>query len=235
MALILRICASAPKRLLLEETFNNSICAPSYIACNSYNRERFSAIRNAKHFSTKAPEETATERTEIYYGPLTKQIKGLKIFSLLTSSGGLLAQPFLYAKAMESGNTGAVLGLFACIGFLAVTTPLIIHIITKKYVTHVYYNAKEDKYIANTYSLFVRKKELEFTPDDVVVPDVTGMFTSCVIKGKPLFLEQDFFYDSSHYIRIMGYDKPIDFKLSNNSLNEAVTVNTEHKDDVNKK
>ncbi|XP_012214568.1 transmembrane protein 70 homolog, mitochondrial [Linepithema humile] len=235
MALILRVCASAQKRLLLED-FNNLIRAPIYITHNGCNLERFSATHNVKHFSTKVPHEAPTEKTEIYYGILTKQVRGLKIFSLLTSTGGLLAQPLLYTKAVESGNTGAVLGLFACIGFLAVTTPLLIHMITKKYVTHVYYNAKEDKYIANTYNLFVRKKELEFTPDDVVVPDVTGMFTNCIIKGKPLFLEQSFFDDPSHYIRIMGYDKPIDFKLSNNnSLSETVTVNTEYKDDVNKK
>lgn len=99
-------------------------------------------------------------RTEIYYGTLTGQIKALKMFSLLTSAGGLLAQPFLYSKAIESGNTGAVLGIFAFIGFLTVTTPLLIHIITKKYVTHLYYDAKEDKYIANTYNLFVQTKKV---------------------------------------------------------------------------
>lgn len=122
--------------------------------------QRFSATHNAKYFSTKTPQESPVEKNEIYHGILTKQIRGLKIFSLLTSTGGLLAQPFLYTKAVENGNTGVVIGLFACIGFLAVATPLLIHMITKKYVTHVYYNAEEDKYIANTYSLFVRKKEV---------------------------------------------------------------------------
>lgn len=78
----------------------------------------------------------------------------------MTSTGGLLVQPFLYSKAIESDNTGAVLGIFAFIGFLTVTTPLLIHIVTRKYVTHLYYDVKEDKYIANTYSLFVKKKEV---------------------------------------------------------------------------
>lgn len=99
------------------------------------------------------------EKTEIYYGTLTRQVRALKLFSLLTSTGGLMAQPFLYSKAVESGNTGAVFGIFA-FGFLAITTPLLIHLITKKYVTHLYYNAKEDKYIANTYNLFVQTKEV---------------------------------------------------------------------------
>lgn len=78
--------------------------------------------------------------------------------------------------------------------------------------------------------------QLVFTPDDVVVPSVTGMFTSCIIKGTPLFLEQKFFHDPNHYIRIMGYDKPVDFKLNNkNTLNQTVTMDTEYKDHINKK
>lgn len=61
-----------------------------------------------------------------------------------------------------------------------------------------------------------------------MVPDVTGMFTNCIVKNTPLFLDQNFFHDSSHYIRIMGYDKPVDFKL-NNGLNEAITMNCKEK------
>lgn len=60
------------------------------------------------------------------------------------------------------------------------------------------------------------------------------MFTNCIIKNIPLFLEQKFFHDSSHYIRIMGYDKPVDFKL-NNGLNRTITVDTNYKKDKNKK
>ncbi|KYN29446.1 hypothetical protein ALC57_01113, partial [Trachymyrmex cornetzi] len=127
---------------------------------------RCSATHNIKFFhnmnSFSQDYQKTIERTEIYYGPLTKQIKFLKLFSLLTSSGGLMVQPFLYLKAIENDNIGVVLGLFACIGFFAITTPLLIHMITKKYVTYLYYNAKEDIYIANTYSLFARTKKYTF-------------------------------------------------------------------------
>lgn len=71
-----------------------------------------------------------------------------------------MAQPFLFSKAVENDNIGAILGVFACIGFFAITTPLLIHMITKKYVTHLYYDAKEDVYIANTFNLFARTKEV---------------------------------------------------------------------------
>ncbi|GFG31314.1 hypothetical protein Cfor_12877 [Coptotermes formosanus] len=56
--------------------------------------------------------------------------------------------------------------------------------------------------------------KITFTADDVVVPDVPGMFTSFQIKGVPLFVDPRLFDDPAHYARIMGYDKPINFKLS---------------------
>lgn len=129
--------------------------------------QRYSAARNVKFFHSSVNSfsqdcQKAVESTEIYYGPLTRQIKTLKLFSLLTSCGGLMAQPFFYAKAVENDNVALVLGIFACIGFFAITTPLLIHMITKKYVTHLYYDAKKDVYIANTYSLFARTKKVFF-------------------------------------------------------------------------
>lgn len=39
------------------------------------------------------------------------------------------------------------------------------------------------------------------------------MFTSIVVKDKPIFIELSHFKDTGHYAKIMGYDKPIDFKL----------------------
>ena len=50
------------------------------------------------------------------------------------------------------------------------------------------------------------------------VPEVPGLFTSFVVnnlenKSTGLFIDPKLFEDPSHYVRIMGYDKPIDFKL----------------------
>lgn len=39
------------------------------------------------------------------------------------------------------------------------------------------------------------------------------MFTTLLANGKPLFLDPRLFENPEHYARIMGYDKPIDFKL----------------------
>lgn len=39
------------------------------------------------------------------------------------------------------------------------------------------------------------------------------MFTTFTVKGKSLFFDPRLFGNPDHYARIMGYDKPIDFKL----------------------
>lgn len=49
------------------------------------------------------------------------------------------------------------------------------------------------------------------------MPDIAGMFTTVMIKGHPLFLDPKMFEDPSHYSKIMGYDKPIDFSLESDS------------------
>lgn len=54
----------------------------------------------------------------------------------------------------------------------------------------------------------------------MTVPEIPGMFTSFLVKpksgsGKPiaLFVDPKLFDDPSHYVKIMGFDKPIDFKF----------------------
>jgi transmembrane protein 70 len=47
------------------------------------------------------------------------------------------------------------------------------------------------------------------------------MFTSFQVKGSPLFVDPRLFADPGHYARIMGYDKPIDFKLADISTEKG--------------
>lgn len=50
--------------------------------------------------------------------------------------------------------------------------------------------------------------------DDIQVPDVPGMFTTFQVGKQSLFVDPSLFTDPNHYVRLMGYDKPIDFKLA---------------------
>lgn len=48
------------------------------------------------------------------------------------------------------------------------------------------------------------------------------MFTSFVIGKTPLFVDPTSFIDTDHYVKIMGYDKPIDFKLHSEESTEKL-------------
>lgn len=158
-------------------------------------------------------QSTGQTDVKVYDGPLAQQIRGVKIFSLCTSAGGVVAQPYLIKHASSFGNLPLSIAMLGFIGCFTYVTPFLLHLITKKYVTEITYSPVTEEYTATVYNFFVQKKEVIFRPDDVEVPEVPGMFTSFHVKGVPLFVDPRMFKDKSHYARIMGYDKPLDLKL----------------------
>lgn len=149
---------------------------------------------------------------EIYHGILTTQIRMVKLFSLSTSCLGLLMQPVLLQKFVGT-HVGLAIATGSFIGFFTFVTPLLIHWITKKYVTRLEYDPERDIYSATILTFFLREKKIDFSLEDVEVPSVPGMFTTFHVKKHPLFVEPRMFEDVEHYGRLMGYDKPIDFSI----------------------
>ncbi|CAG0887952.1 unnamed protein product [Darwinula stevensoni] len=150
--------------------------------------------------------------TVIYEGPLNRQIRAIKLFSLSTSALGLLFQPVLLVKL-----AGTSLWLQAVAGgsvlALALVTPVLLHFITGKYALRIEHHSDTDRFSVYTYSLLARLKRLDFDAGEVHVPDLPGMFTSFHVKGVPVFADPRYFSDKAAYVRIMGLDKPVDFKL----------------------
>ncbi|XP_038211683.1 transmembrane protein 70 homolog, mitochondrial [Zerene cesonia] len=171
-----------------------------------------------RNYASKTKDDTKFER--IYYGNLTPQIRSVKVFSVCSSIAGLCAQPILVKEASNIGSTSLLVALCSVVGFFTFVTPILLHLVTKKYVTEMHYDPSTSTYRATTISFFLIPKKLDFTPDDVVVPDIPGMFTTMQAKGKPLFIEARHFNDPLHYAKIMGYDKPLDFKLGNPEENK---------------
>lgn len=159
-------------------------------------------------------EDIFKRSVQIYAGTLSSNIRGIKVFSLLTSGVGIILQPILIERYSQTPSSIPVLvAIGTFIGFFTYVTPILLHLITKRYVVSLHYNEDVDMYIAKTYTLFLRSNLLYFRHEDVVVPDLPGLFTSFIVKGQPLFVEMELFQDIEHYRRIMGYDKPVDFKL----------------------
>ncbi|XP_049784706.1 transmembrane protein 70 homolog, mitochondrial [Schistocerca cancellata] len=162
-----------------------------------------------------AARNQSTQQTDVkvYHGPLAQQIRGVKLFSLVTSAGGLVAQPYLIQHATTFGNLPLSIAMLGFIGCFTYVTPFLLHWITKKYVTEIRYTPDREVYTAVVYNFFLKEKKIIFHPEDVEVPEVPGMFSSFHVRGIPLFVDPRMFEDKSHYARIMGYDKPLDLKL----------------------
>ncbi len=110
------------------------------------------------------PDGLCTEEHDrtIYQGILATQIKLVKSFSLLTSVIGLSCQPVILMQMQQNNaNLAFMAGTGVFLSFFTFATPLLIHYISKKYVTELAYNKLEDTYTAVTYSLFLRKREVK--------------------------------------------------------------------------
>lgn len=110
--------------------------------------------------STSTPQSASTN--QIYYGTLTPKIRAVKAFSLSTSVLGLAAQPLLIEKSSQFGGTSIVILVCSFVGFFTFITPLVLHFITKKYVTEIHYDPIKDEYTATTLSILLTKKEVKF-------------------------------------------------------------------------
>lgn len=96
----------------------------------------------------------------IYYGTLTPQIRAVKVFSLCSSIAGLIAQPILIKEASTIGSTSLLIAVCSVVGFFTFVTPILLHIITKKYVTEIHYNPDKTSYKATTYNFFLLPKQV---------------------------------------------------------------------------
>ncbi|XP_018324731.1 transmembrane protein 70 homolog, mitochondrial [Agrilus planipennis] len=177
--------------------------------------------RTATNFNKNKENDTLknSERIRVYTGPLATQVRLVKYFSLMTSALGLAVQPLLYKATIKMANMPIMIAAYSFVGFFTLGTPILLHLIAKKYVIHLDYKPETGTYIATTLNFFSIKKELEFKLEDVHVPDIPGMFTTFEAKKTPLFVDLRFFEDPTHYGKIMGYDKPIDLKLFQTSGN----------------
>lgn len=111
------------------------------------------------------PRPPATEEhpdgVTIYTGKFTRQIIRVKMFSLTTSAMGLLAQPVLWQKGLEVSGTGLSVLICSVAGLFIFVTPVLLHLVTKKYVIDIKYNEKTDEYTCMTVSFFLFQNKVK--------------------------------------------------------------------------
>ncbi|VVC41256.1 TMEM70 family [Cinara cedri] len=148
----------------------------------------------------------------VYKGTLGPRIRNLKIVSFMTSGVGLCVQPMLLQKASEIGTSlAATIGVCVITGVFTFITPVLIHLVTRKYVTSVEYNKENDEYMASVLSFFLKPIKVQFKPHHVRLPMSQKLTVTFYAKEYPFFVDPQSFVDVMHYQRILGYDKPYEF------------------------
>ncbi|RWS04236.1 hypothetical protein B4U79_12546, partial [Dinothrombium tinctorium] len=149
------------------------------------------------------------EKRLIYSGQLAKNLKAVKYFSLSTSFIGVCLQPLFLNKALNSG--AVVCGVVAFTSFSFICSPLLLNLISKRYVTELYFDENEKTFTACTLSFFNRKVSVDFKASDVNIPTVPGLFTTFLVFNKlPLFVDQELVTDLEAYKHLLGFDKPLE-------------------------
>ena len=149
----------------------------------------------------------------IYVGGLTSQLKGAKILSLTSSLMGIFLLPFL-VNTLSASTLFAQIFVFGSTGFFIFATPILSQILTRRYVSRMYYNYEEKKFKAILFNFLLIQYKLEFTMDDVFMPDMPGIFTTLRVKSskRNLFVDLNQINDLKITEALLGYDKPFDIK-----------------------
>lgn len=155
----------------------------------------------------------------VYGGNLTRNLKLVKYFSLSTSALGLALQPYIVV-ALYDKSSALVIGTCSVIAFMTFLTPLLVHKLSMRYITHVYFNDRTKVFTVHTLSFFNRKTSVSFTAQDVTIPDISGAFSNIKVKGLPYFVVPEDFVDITAYEHMVGYDKPIDFSFESDDKEE---------------
>ena len=168
----------------------------------------------------------------VYVGNMARLVKAIKMFSLSTSLVSIGSIPLIRSAIEESITKAGVMGGISTIIFL---TPLLLHFVTRKYVTDVYFNADTEVFTLATKTLFLCRKEVEFYSTDVEIPFVGGLVVNHIVKKKPYFMERELFFSKDVYIKMVGYDKPPEPYRTNSdqesSKQEEKVQPEENKDD----
>ena len=176
----------------------------------SSRRLSHSAEPPASSSHTPAGEVSDDDSLLVYTGSMSPMVKRLKLVSLTTSTVGVSMQPFIYRSLVQPGSSAGVsiaVGAAAVTTTLVILSPLLLNLLTKRYVMHLYFNEKSQTFTLISLNFFNRKKSRTFRADDVQVPLSTGPFTTFLVNGQPYFVDGLAFSDINIYNHLMGYDK----------------------------
>lgn len=151
-------------------------------------------------------------------GTVAGRVKLLKMFSISTSIAGACLLPKIYVELGEQYSAPAKMAVMGVTSFFVFMSPVLVHLLSKRYVAWIYYDEETNKFSASTFNFISMEVVHTFTPEDVVI--VHGALSSIKVRGVPLLFDANSFFDRKYYKKIMGFDKPAEWMLSEEELAE---------------
>jgi len=108
-------------------------------------------------FWSKGSQKPDEDLITVYVGQQKDKVYRVKTFSICTSLLGVTAQPILMQKV---DTLGQLILANTFVGFFTFVTPILLHFVTKKYVTKVEYNPKTDTYTATLVTFFLQERKV---------------------------------------------------------------------------
>ena len=71
---------------------------------------------------------------------------------------GLLFQPIFVNKMLSYGSVPVIITASSILGFFTFAVPVLLHLVTRRYVVSMDYNDETSEYTATTISFFLRPK-----------------------------------------------------------------------------
>lgn len=101
-----------------------------------------------------------------------------------------MAQPIIYIKAQELGSSLFAAGFISMLGLIVFPTPLLLNLVTKRYVYQLDYDPERKSYTAHTLNLLNRPVKTIFNPGDLEVLTTSKIFSNVLVnKHVELYLE----------------------------------------------
>ncbi|PAA54234.1 hypothetical protein BOX15_Mlig017907g1, partial [Macrostomum lignano] len=170
---------SASRAIIRISTHSNFLSLPP--SCQSSQRSLCQA--------SQAEEQLAGSNYRLVYrGPKNAMVRGVKAFSLATSSAGLCGQAFVI-MAGRGGAVDAV--LIGGLGLFSLATPLLLHLFTSSYVFWLFANTDGTAYRAVTKTVLLRNRFIDFRPDEVALTETGIPFANLSVpsNGAKLFVD----------------------------------------------
>lgn len=139
---------------------NNSKICPYQIhsLCSSAQSTRSAHSKDSKKWQLVNNVRNENFGESVYKGKYVSQIMRVKLFSMMTSIFGASVQPMLWQKGLEVSGVGVGITVCSLVGIFTFVTPVLLHLVVRKYVFDILYNKEKDEYTAITISPLMFRK-----------------------------------------------------------------------------